>query len=129
VSPSLQKQINEIYDAFDDEASVTTEDVIMWRGVNMPDKIIDTWEGWLKAGLPGTTQSTGFVSASLASKAAFSHENVMIEYVVRKGTPTLGVAAIAGHGENEVLLRHGQAVQILSIDRSGSQVHVTMATL
>jgi hypothetical protein len=65
----------------------------------------------------------------MASQAAFSGENTIIEYIVQKGTHALGLATSSSHSEDEVLLRHGQAIQILSVDRSKSQTHITVATI
>ena len=73
----------------------------------------------------------GFISTSIAGKAAFSGKNVQFEIVARKGTPALGVAhqSSVGTGENEILMRHGQAFEIYEIEEKSGHHVVKMFSL
>lgn len=127
-NPGVLKEIQEIDELFEEESAELTEDVVLRRGEDIPADVINQLEQTMKSGLPCRYFKTGFVSTSMASKAAFSNKNTSFEIVARKGTPALGVDALSPHTENEVLLRHGQVFEVVEIRREGEKTHIKMYT-
>lgn len=126
----LVGQINHIDELFEHGSATLTKDVVLKRGENMPSGIIDQLEATLKSGLPCVYQKEGFISASMSSKAAFSQKNTILEIVARKGIKALGVDAVSGHTENEMLMRHGQSFDIVEIERGlpGGKTRIRMVS-
>jgi phage-related protein (TIGR01555 family) len=125
-NPSVVKKIDAMDEAFEHESSATTEDVIVRRGEMVPADMVAKWAETLKSGIPVRFTKDGFISTSLANKAAFSG-NTYFEMVVKKGTKAIGVDTISGHNEDEVLLRHGQSFEVFEIEKInvyGKEQHI-----
>jgi hypothetical protein len=128
----LSHQIDE---AFEHEESRITEDIIVRRGEGNegPDgKPRIDFPAMIKAlnsGVPVTITKEGFISTSMASTEAFSGNDISYEICLRKGTKALGAYAISQHkAEQEILLRHGQPFEVLSVEKKGKQWVVRMVT-
>jgi hypothetical protein len=125
VDPHWQEQIDAIDEQFFREEAVAKEDVIVRRGENTPDEVIKEWREQLAKGPPPCLYPrSGYTSASMANKPAFASKKVWFHFVVPKGKPLLGLAGTVGHGENEVLLYHGQQTEIYEIYEAGGKTHV-----
>ena len=107
--------IHHIDSAFYEEGAQLTDDVVMTRGEDMPQDILEALKKQLEKGAPTRYQKMRFISTSASALPAFQHKKVMLEMTVRKGTPALSLAPLSSHNENEVLLRHGQAFEIYEI--------------
>jgi hypothetical protein len=125
IDPHWQKKIDAIDEQFFREEAVAKEDVIVRRGEDTPDELIAAWREQLAKGPPPCLYPrSGYTSASMANTPAFGHKSVWFHFVVPKGKPLLGIAGTVGHGENEVLLHHGQQTEIYEIYDAGGKTHV-----
>ncbi len=120
-------KINAIDAAFDHDDAAVPEDLVLRRGLDIPAGKLAKWRAGLEKNLPVRMSQKGFISASYGS--GFSN-SVKLEILVRKGTPALHVKPISQHAhENEVLLRHGQAFEVLSMQQVGAQHVIRVVTV
>ena len=120
--------IHNIDAAFEHPEARTKEDMVVYRGMPLntygggQTLPIEKLKKALKLGLPAAFQWDGFVSTSFADKAAFSNSSVQVEIGVPKGSPALSFGGSIGYkSEKEVLLPHGRAFQVLSIEELGNE--------
>lgn len=110
---------------FDHDEAISTNSVILRRGEETPPDIIAKWKASLKDGWPPCIYTrTGYTSASMAHKPAFAHKPVWFHFVAPKGTRMVGLAGYVGHHENEILLQHGQTMEIYEIYEANGKTHV-----
>lgn len=127
--------INRIDNLFYHDDTEAKEDCFVYRGEHFPPEMmkkLDVWEKALEAGLPVRETKTGFTSASLGKKSAFSDMNVQYQILVRKGSRMLGIGingvSSMGSSEDEVLLQHGKNYEIYGITRTNEgKVFIKMA--
>jgi hypothetical protein len=125
LTPEAEKDIANIDDLFDHDEAVSTDAVILMRGENTPKEIIDKWKATLTDGWPPCIYTrTGYTSASMAHQPAFAHKPVWFHFTAPKGTRMVGLAGHVGHYEDEMLLQHGQSMEIYQIYESGGKTHV-----
>jgi 8-oxo-dGTP pyrophosphatase MutT (NUDIX family)/GNAT superfamily N-acetyltransferase len=119
--------VKAVHSLYKREETKLTEDVVLRRGVGSTTigKLIPGWLAGLKAGLPCYYNTEGFVSTSMADKAAFSGKPVILEMTCRKGTRALGADTVSGLNENELLLMHGQQFEVYEIV-PGAQTTIRM---
>lgn len=125
LTSTAAKHIENIDALFDQDEAISTESVILRRGENTPAALLNEWRTALKAGWPPCIYTrTGYTSASMAHKPAFAHKPVWFHFTAPKGTRMVGLAGYVGHHENEMLLQHGQSMEIYEISESGGTTHV-----
>lgn len=129
IAPHTVERINHLDELFDHPDAIVKEDTILKRGETVPEEILGKWKTALEKGLPCRYMKDGFISASMASNAAFSGKNTIFEIVARKGSSALGVATVSSHKENEVLLRHGQNFEIFEIEKTMAGHVVRMVSI
>jgi hypothetical protein len=130
----LGDTIRAIDEAFEAPEARTKDDMVVYRGMPLnvggkPTIPLEKLKKALKAGLPASLHWDGFVSTSFANEAAFSNHAVQVEIGVPKGQPALAFGGSIGlPSENEVLLPHGRAFQVLSIEETqyGGKKHYKM---
>jgi len=123
----IQKKLDLMDEQFLRDASVTTEDVIVRRGEQVSAAVIAKLRAQLAKGPPPCLlPRQGYTSASMANRPAAigANKNTWIHFTVPKGTRMLGIAGLAGHGENEVMLDHGQQTEIYEIWEAGGKTHI-----
>ena len=128
------EHINNIDEAFDNPKAKITEDIITERGQELlastlekSDHAIEQMKKGLKIGIPVTFTPRGFQSTSI--KEPFDGK-IKFKILVKKGTPALFLDKISHHkGEAELLLKHGQPMQVLSYEKIGGRHVFTMATI
>ena len=120
--------VKEMDSAYEHPGSKITKDIIIRRGTNkiantkkISDEIIAGIVACLKHGLHATFIQRGYISTS--AKTPFSGE-IQMKILARKGTP----AIYANRHEYEVLLKHGQAFDVLDYELKGSTHHLTLVT-
>jgi uncharacterized protein len=122
-------QVKAILKMYQRQEAKLTKDVVLRRGLGEFDpKMVPEWKANLAHGIPALYVSKGFVSSSMADNAAFSHHKLIFEMTCRAGMRALGAAAISSHGENELLVNHGQQFEIYEIEEKGHQTVVRMVS-
>ena len=121
VNPHIQKQIDLIDDLFEHDDAVLQEDMVVWRGQDeYPPGMINKTIAALSAGKVVRPSLEGFMSTAAASKppGGWSGNKIQYQIVARKGVRALGLwAADSGfNSENEVILRHGQPIEVYEIE-------------
>ena len=127
-SSNVVDAINRIDDLFDEggDAARTKDDVLVVRGEDIPTEMVEHWAKALQQNIPVRYARSGFTSASMASFTPFNNRNAVLEIVLPKGTPVLGIDAVSPHNENEVLLRHGMSFEVFEIRKEGKQNRIKM---
>lgn len=117
VAPNTLDHIHNIDALFEEDVAKAAKDFVVLRGMDpMPAAAMTKMKKSLAQGLPTRFHQEGFISTSFATTPAFESKPLHLEIVVRKGAPALPIKLISNHpGENEVLLRHGQAFEVLEI--------------
>lgn len=124
-SEASKKHVENLDDLFYHDESVTTEPVMVVRGEDTPVTLIAEWKAALTKGWPPCIYTrTGYTSASMAHSPAFSGKPVWLHFAAPKGTRMVGLAGLVGHHENEVLLQHGQTMEVYEIYEANGKTHV-----
>jgi len=124
-SEASKQHIENLDDLFYHDESITTEPVMVVRGEDTPSTLIAEWKAALTKGWPPCIYTrTGYTSASMAHSPAFSSKPVWLHFAAPKGTRMVGLAGLVGHHENEVLLQHGQTMEVYEIYEANGKTHV-----
>lgn len=132
-SGKAQQYAHDIDEVFEHDDAVLQQDTLCMRGEQVEAKVLEEWKAGLAAGHHVRPQRTGFTSTALANKvpSSFSGQNVVYEIVARKGARALGFwgASNSHQTENEMVLRHGTAIEVYEIEKVGSQHIVRCVTV
>lgn len=113
----IQKAVT-IDDAFSEPESLTLQDTIVMRGTNFSSEFVNKLKNGLKNNKPTRFPLDGFSSCSFSKVPAFANKPYWLEIVTTKGTPLLCATNALGSHEREVLLRHGQAYEVMEIEEN-----------
>lgn len=121
----IQKQIDLIDELFEHPDAELQQDLILHRGEDMAQADINKTIAALAAGKVVRPQRQGFTSLAAASSApsGWTSKKVQWQVTARKGTRAIGLwaASKSFENENEVILRHGTAVEIYEVVKKGNQ--------
>lgn len=119
-------QAQRMDDAFEADGAVLKQPLVVRRGETVPQEEIDEWVANLAKGIHGAYQKHGFISASAATRPAFNG-NVWFHIALPKGARALGAHTVSTHkGENEIMMRHGQAFTMVALEKIDGKYHAYM---
>lgn len=132
LSPEMQAHVTAIDDTFeDDEFASAQKDLVVYRGEDVPANIVAGWEKALQTTGIARYGKSGIISCRSTPHGFASSSNVQYEILVPKGHKIVNAKPISLHeSENELIMRHGQNFQIISIEDIGyNKKKVRMAAI
>lgn len=111
-------QVDAVLEAFEEDQSVVTKDVKLWRGTHYDAKEIAKMKAAVKLGLPYTAKLDGFTSCSFFKDQPAeigANKPYWFEIVATKGSRAVAAKLGSSIPEGEILLEHEQNYRVLEV--------------